>query len=74
MSIALVGSTARGVDSPDSDCDFVCEWEPEATALDVIGLEQDLAELLGCDVQISTTSALKSPYDSMLGEAIPLWD
>lgn len=72
-SIALVGSVARGTDRPDSDCDFLCEFAPGTTPLDVAGFESELKELLGCKVQISTESALASPYDSTLDDAIPLF-
>lgn len=71
-SIALAGSVARGTDDANSDCDFVCEFAPGTTALDVIGLEAQLVELLGCAVDVSSVRALEPPYASMLDDAIPL--
>ena len=71
-SIALAGSVARGADGPDSDCDFVCEFDSGTTALDVIGLELELVDLLGCKVDICSMDALRAPYDSMLADAITL--
>lgn len=71
-SIALAGSVARGTDGPGSDCDFVCEFAPGSTMLDMAGLEIDLIDLLGCEVDVCSTRALQAPYDSMLEDAITL--
>ncbi|WP_420445464.1 nucleotidyltransferase family protein [Candidatus Poriferisodalis sp.] len=71
-SIALAGSVARGADGPDSDCDFVCEFAPGTTVIDVIGLEMDLVEMLGCHVEVCSARALQAPYTSMLDDAIRL--
>ena len=71
-SIALVGSVARGTDSNDSDCDFVCAFGPGTTLLNVAALRRELKELLGCEVDVSSASALKPPYSSMLSDAISL--
>ena len=69
-SIALAGSVARGTDGPDSDC--VCEFAPGTTLLDIAGLELDLIDLLGCEVDVCSARALEPPYDSMLEDAITL--
>lgn len=71
-SIALVGSVARGTDRPGSDCDFVCEFAPGASLLDLIGLEMALEEMCGCPVQVSSKRMLEDPYTSMLDDAIAL--
>lgn len=71
-SIALAGSTAHGIDSPDSDVDFVCEWTPGASLFDASGLLVELEELLGCTVDIMSARMLEPPYTSMLDDAIPL--
>lgn len=72
VSISLAGSVERGADQPTSDCDFVCEFAPGTTALDVIGLEMELVELLGCDVDVCSVRALHPPYASMLDDAVRL--
>ena len=40
--------------------------------LDMAGLEIDLIDLLGCEVDVCSTRALQAPYDSMLADAITL--
>lgn len=71
-SISLVGSVARGTDTGDSDCDFVCEFVPGATLLDLAGLELELMEILGCEVDVASLAALEPPYSSMLEDAVAL--
>lgn len=71
-SVALVGSVARGEDTADSDCDFLCEFEPGATLLDVAGLEGDLAEIVGRGVDVVSRRSPRAPIDSMLRDAIAL--
>ena len=68
----LVGSVARGTDRADSDGDFLCEWAPGTTLLDMAGLEVELEDLLGCRVQLISARMLEPPYTSMLGDAMPL--
>jgi len=51
-SIALIGSVARGDDADDSDCDFLVDFESEASIFDVCGLESDLEKLLGSVVDV----------------------
>ena len=71
-SIAMVGSVARGTDRPDSDCDFLCDFAPGTTLLDIAGLETALEDMLGCTVQLISEQTLEEPYTSMLDDAIPL--
>lgn len=54
------GSVARGDDRPGSDLDLLIELMPSASFTDYVGLEDDLAELLSCPVDIITTGELKS--------------
>ncbi|HWW88751.1 MAG TPA: nucleotidyltransferase family protein [Vicinamibacterales bacterium] len=60
-NVRVFGSTVRGDDRPDSDIDLLVDVEPGRTLLDVIGLEQDLEELLGRSVEVLTEAGL-SPY------------
>jgi uncharacterized protein len=66
----VFGSIARGDDRVDSDIDLLVEVEPGRSLLDVIGLEQDLSELLGRRVEVLTDAGL-SPYlqQQILAEA-----
>ena len=51
----IIGSVARGEDTEDSDIDFIVDPDPGATLFDVGGLREDLEELLGVAVHITTS-------------------
>jgi predicted nucleotidyltransferase len=72
-NVRVFGSVARGDDRRDSDLDLLVDVEPGRTLLDVIGLEQDLEELLGRKVDVLTEGGL-SPYlqQRILAEASSL--
>lgn len=57
-SIAVVGSAARGEATPWSDIDFLVDFEPSSSLLDLVRLEEALAELLGVDVDVVSAGAL----------------
>ncbi len=59
--VRVFGSVVRGDDRPDSDIDLLVEVEPGRSLLDIIGLEQELEELLGRRVEVLTVGGL-SPY------------
>ena len=70
-NIQLFGSVARGDTRPESDIDLLVDFEPSRSMLDHIGLEQDLAELLGVHVDIVSRAALsKYIREDVLREAI----
>jgi predicted nucleotidyltransferase len=54
--LRLFGSVARGEAGPDSDVDLLAELDHsfKFSLIDHVGLEQDLADLLGRPVDIST--------------------
>lgn len=56
----VFGSVARGDDRPDSDLDLLVELEPDASVIDIIGLDEELSAVLGCPVDVITTSELES--------------
>jgi len=62
-----------GDDRSDSDIDLLVDVEAGQTLLDVIGLEQDLHEILGRRVDVLTEKGL-SPYlqQRILAEATSL--
>ncbi len=60
-NIRVFGSVVRGDDRPDSDIDLLVDVEPGRSLLDIIGLEQELEELLGRRVEVLTIGGL-SPY------------
>ncbi|MFE7721176.1 HepT-like ribonuclease domain-containing protein [Nocardia rhizosphaerihabitans] len=53
-NVWLFGSVARGDDRPDSDLDLLIELAPGASLLDILGLDDDLAAVLGCPVDVVT--------------------
>ena len=59
--VRVFGSIARGDDHEQSDVDFLVDIERGRSLLDVIGLEQDLQQLLGRRVEVLTQGGL-SPH------------
>ncbi len=57
-NVRVFGSVARGEDQSDSDVDLLVEMANDRSLLDLVGLEQDLEELLGRDVDILTDAAI----------------
>lgn len=57
-NVRVFGSVARGDDCADSDVDLLVEMEDDRSFLDLVGLEQDLEELLGRNVDVLTDAAI----------------
>lgn len=71
--VLVFGSVARGDDTVDSDVDLLMDFPAGSSLLDVIGLQQELSELLGITVDLGTPASLRSNVrDEVLGEARPL--
>lgn len=72
-NVRVFGSVARGEARPDSDVDLLVEMEKGRSLLDLVGLWQDLEEMLGRKVDVLTDGGL-SPYlrDRIYAEATPL--
>jgi predicted nucleotidyltransferase len=72
-NVRVFGSVARGQDQPDSDIDLLVDFPSGTSLLTVIGLEQDLRELLGVPVDVGPADALRADVrDRVLTEARPL--
>jgi uncharacterized protein len=71
-SIAVFGSVARGEAGPRSDIDFLVEFEPSSSLLDLVHLEEALAGLLGVDVDVVSAGALLERDVEILNDAIAL--
>jgi hypothetical protein len=68
----VFGSVARGEDTPESDVDFLVEFEDGRTLLDLSGLRLDLIELLERDVDVATPASLHPRLrDQILAEVVP---
>ena len=61
VRLSLFGSTARGEAGPDSDVDLLAAFNEtrRLTLLDVVGLELQLSDLLGCPVDLAEEGKLK---------------
>lgn len=68
----VFGSVARGEETPESDVDFLVEFEEGRTLLDLSGLRLDLIELLQRDVDVATPASLHPRLrDQILAEVEP---
>jgi predicted nucleotidyltransferase len=72
-NVRVFGSTARGESEASSDVDLLVEMEPGRNLLDLVGLWQDLEDLLGTHVDVLTDGGV-SPYmrERIFAEAVPL--
>jgi predicted nucleotidyltransferase len=72
-NVRVFGSRARGEAGAESDVDLLVEMEPGRSLLDLVGLSQDLEELLGRPVDVVTEASL-SPHlrGRVQEEAVPL--
>jgi len=61
MRLSLFGSVARGDGSAESDVDLMAEFDParELSLLDLVGLENRIADILGVRVDLTSAKALK---------------
>ena len=69
-SIALVGSVARGDDAAGSDYDFLADFRPGVSLFDIAGLQIELEELLGAEVDVVPASCLRDSHRGMIEDAI----
>ncbi len=72
-NIRLFGSIVRGEATEQSDVDFLVQMDKDRNLWDLIGLTQNLEELLHCKVDVVTDRGI-SPYlrDRILASAAPL--
>ena len=57
--MSVFGSVARGEATDGSDVDFLVDLDPARSLMDLGGLLIDLQELLRCNVDVATESALR---------------
>ena len=57
--VYVFGSCARKEENPESDIDFLAEFNSNATLFDHSGLELDLSDLLGCSVDVVSLKRLR---------------
>ena len=71
--VRVFGSLARGEGDETSDLDLLVTLGEDRSLLDLVGLKQDLEDLVHRPVDVVTERAL-SPYlrERVLSEAVPL--
>jgi hypothetical protein len=70
--VRVFGSVARGDSRPDSDVDFLVDFESDASLLDQVGLIHDLEELLGIGVDVISAGGLRPRHEPIRQEAVDL--
>lgn len=68
----VFGSVAKGTASVASDIDLLIDLEPGRTLFDVAALHDELVELLGHEVDLLTSGALRGSLAHISEEAVPL--
>lgn len=68
----MFGSVARGDDTPESDIDFLVEFEPGSSLFDLMDLQEALEQLLGVSVDVVSVGGLKERDDHIRREAVPI--
>ena len=72
-NLRVFGSVAKGLDTERSDLDLLVELAPGTSLLRIVGLQFDLAEALGVNVDLCTERELHPDLrDRVLAEARPL--
>ncbi|MEM9816645.1 MAG: nucleotidyltransferase family protein [Cyanobacteria bacterium P01_D01_bin.6] len=70
-ALYLFGSVARDEATPDSDVDFLVEFDRPVGLFTLLGLQAYLEDLLGCSVDVGTPSSLRPHLrETVLKEAI----
>jgi predicted nucleotidyltransferase len=72
-NVRVFGSTARGESGTTSDVDLLVEMEPGRSLIDLVGLWQDLEDLLGTRVDVLSDGGV-SPHlrERIYAEAVQL--
>lgn len=72
-NVRVFGSVARGEADAASDIDFLVDFEPGRSLLDLAALLVDLEDLLGHRVEVVTEPGLKARIrQRVLAEAVPV--
>jgi len=71
-NVRVFGSVARGDARPDSDVDFMVEFEPGRTVLDLSDLILDLEDTLGRKVDVVEVRRPSRAAEGIRHEAVPL--
>jgi uncharacterized protein len=72
VGIMIFGSVARSEDVDGSDVAFLVDMEEGASLFDLGGLQFELSNLLGVDVDVVTRGSLKPRDTHVLADAVSL--
>lgn len=73
LNIRVFGSVSTGKATADSDVDFVVDVGEGQNLIDFIRLQQELADLLSCDVDLAPSTTLREEIrNNVLNSAIPI--
>lgn len=61
-SLDLFGSVARDEATPESDVDFLVEFDRRIGLFQFISIKHYLEDILGCDVDLGTLDALREHF------------
>ena len=64
--VGIFGSYARNEQTPSSDLDILVDFKKNISLLDLIGLEQELTEILGIKVDLVTLRSLHSKLNQYI--------
>lgn len=64
--VGIFGSYARNEQTTKSDLDVLIDFEPSINLLELIGLEQELSELLGIKVDLVTSKSINKKLESYI--------
>ena len=72
-NVRIFGSVARGEAGPDSDIDFLVEFEIGRSLFDLGGFIADIEDLLGCKVDVVSERGLRPRFrDQVIREAVAI--
>ena len=64
--VGVFGSYSRGEENDQSDLDLLIDFEQKIDLLELIGIEQELTELLGIKVDLITARSVHSKLKSII--------
>lgn len=59
--VYVFGSCARKSETPESDVDFLADFNDQASLFDQVGMQLALADILKCKVDVIPLSSLTDP-------------
>ena len=72
-NLRVFGSIAKGLDTDESDVDFLVDTEPAVTLFTIGGMHYELEQLLGSKFDLITSGSLPEALKSkILAEAKPI--